>query len=191
VAEYEISCDKERLDVGAIHTFLEQSYWSPGVPRTIVQKAISNSLCFGVYQADRQVGFARVVTEPRNNPSVGWPRNRGRFLASGLYMRTLHLEQLPLDAGLRILYRSRHVYLLFSGLLNVAVGLRFAIPSTGPGSRVALAGSLLLLLSPALMVVAFVSEPIASGRLGAASPVLRDHDRGPLQGLASKSAARG
>lgn len=63
MAEYEISCDKERLDVDAIHTFLEQSYWSAGVPRTIVQKAISNSLCFGVYQADRQVGFARVVTD--------------------------------------------------------------------------------------------------------------------------------
>jgi hypothetical protein len=54
VAEYEISCDKERLDVGAIHTFLEQSYRSPGVPRTIVQKAISNSLCFGVYQVRRR-----------------------------------------------------------------------------------------------------------------------------------------
>ena len=61
--EYEISCDKERLDVEAIHAFLERSYWSPGVPRAVVQKAILNSLCFGVYQAGRQVGFARVVTD--------------------------------------------------------------------------------------------------------------------------------
>ena len=61
--EYEISCDKERLDVGAIHAFLERSYWSPGVSRTVVQRAISNSLCFGVYQSARQVGFARVVTD--------------------------------------------------------------------------------------------------------------------------------
>ena len=61
--EYEISCDRERLDVDAIHAFLERSYWAPGVPRTVVQKAISNSLCFGVYQVDRQVGFARVVTD--------------------------------------------------------------------------------------------------------------------------------
>jgi N-acetylglutamate synthase-like GNAT family acetyltransferase len=61
--EYEISCDKERLDVDAIHAFLERSYWSPGVPRSVVQRALSNSLCFGVYQADRQVGFARVVTD--------------------------------------------------------------------------------------------------------------------------------
>ena len=61
--EYEISCDKERLDVGAIDAFLERSYWSPGVPRTVVQRAISNSVCFGVYQSARQVGFARVVTD--------------------------------------------------------------------------------------------------------------------------------
>ena len=61
--EYEISCDKERLDVDAIHAFLQRSYWSPGVPRNVVQRAISNSLCFGVYQSAGQVGFARVVTD--------------------------------------------------------------------------------------------------------------------------------
>jgi hypothetical protein len=45
---YEITCDRTRLDIDAIHGFLSRSYWSPGVPRTVVERAIANSLCFGV-----------------------------------------------------------------------------------------------------------------------------------------------
>ena len=64
LAEYEISTDTHRLDVEVIHTFLaEESYWSPGIPRSIVERAIENSLCFGVYHGAAQVGFARVVTD--------------------------------------------------------------------------------------------------------------------------------
>ncbi|UGY12194.1 GNAT family N-acetyltransferase [Bradyrhizobium septentrionale] len=64
VAGYEISTDAGRLNLDVIHTFLaEQSYWSPGVPRSIVERAIENSLCFGVYHGAAQVGLARVVTD--------------------------------------------------------------------------------------------------------------------------------
>jgi N-acetylglutamate synthase-like GNAT family acetyltransferase len=62
--EYEISTDKHRLNVEVIHNFLAQeSYWSPGIPRATVERAIQNSLCFGVYHRTAQVGFARVVTD--------------------------------------------------------------------------------------------------------------------------------
>jgi N-acetylglutamate synthase-like GNAT family acetyltransferase len=61
--QYEISTDSSRLNVHVIHAFLTQSYWSPGVPRTIVEQAIANSLCFGVYLESEQVGFARVITD--------------------------------------------------------------------------------------------------------------------------------
>lgn len=61
--EYEISTDSELLDVTAIHAFLAQSYWSPGIPRSVVERAISNSLCFGLHRGAEQVGFARVVTD--------------------------------------------------------------------------------------------------------------------------------
>jgi hypothetical protein len=44
---YEITCDRARLDVGAIHGFLSRSYWSPDIPRAVVERAIANSLCFG------------------------------------------------------------------------------------------------------------------------------------------------
>jgi GNAT superfamily N-acetyltransferase len=64
LGEYEISTDTHRLNVGVIHNFLaEESYWSPGIPLGIVERAIQNSLCFGVYHQTAQVGFARVVTD--------------------------------------------------------------------------------------------------------------------------------
>ena len=58
-----ISTDRSRLDVPLIHDFLSNSYWAKDIPLAVVQRAIENSLCFGVYHDDRQVGFARVVTD--------------------------------------------------------------------------------------------------------------------------------
>lgn len=61
---YTISTDKTLLDVARIHRFLnEESYWAQGRSLEIVQKAIANSLCFGIYQNNIQAGFARVVTD--------------------------------------------------------------------------------------------------------------------------------
>ena len=63
VNTYDISTDPSRLQLAAIHAFLTRSDWSPGVPEDVVARAIANSLCFGLYQGDAQVGFARVVTD--------------------------------------------------------------------------------------------------------------------------------
>jgi len=63
VNTYEISTDPSRLQLDAIHAYLTRSYWSPGIPKDVVARAIANSLCFGIYQDDVQVGFARVVTD--------------------------------------------------------------------------------------------------------------------------------
>ncbi len=61
---FTISTDMSRLDVPVIHDFLaNSSYWAHNVPLSTVQKSIENSLCFGIYQGDRQVGFARVITD--------------------------------------------------------------------------------------------------------------------------------
>lgn len=60
----EISSDPARLDVGLIHRFLsEESSWARGMPRALLDKALANSLCFGVYRDGAQVGFARVVSD--------------------------------------------------------------------------------------------------------------------------------
>jgi ribosomal protein S18 acetylase RimI-like enzyme len=62
---YEISTEPARLDVAAIHAYLARSYWSPGIPIEIVDRALRHSLCFGVYESvgGAQVGLARVVTD--------------------------------------------------------------------------------------------------------------------------------
>jgi GNAT superfamily N-acetyltransferase len=61
---YLISTDPVALDREAIWRFLRTAYWSPGVAREVVERAIENSLVFGLYspQGD-QAGFARVVTD--------------------------------------------------------------------------------------------------------------------------------
>jgi GNAT superfamily N-acetyltransferase len=58
-----VTTDPARLDRGAIHSFLARSYWAAGIPRDVVERAIDNSLCFGAFDGDRQVGFARVVSD--------------------------------------------------------------------------------------------------------------------------------
>lgn len=64
VVGYEISTDQDRLDVDLVFRFLsEESYWSPGIPRAVVERSINNSMCFGVYHGEVQVGFARIVTD--------------------------------------------------------------------------------------------------------------------------------
>lgn len=60
---YCISTDPARLDFGVIHSFLREAYWSPGVPRSVVEQAAQNSLCFGVYQGTAQVGYSRIITD--------------------------------------------------------------------------------------------------------------------------------
>ena len=61
---YEISTDAKRLDLDVVHGYLTRSYWSPGIPRETVERAIFNSLCFGVYdKSGAQVGFARLITD--------------------------------------------------------------------------------------------------------------------------------
>jgi len=59
-----ISNDKSLLDLEMIHDFLtNRSYWAKGRSMETVKRSVENSLCFGVYENDKQVGFARVVTD--------------------------------------------------------------------------------------------------------------------------------
>jgi GNAT superfamily N-acetyltransferase len=59
-----ISTDKGKLDVDAIHEFLStKAYWCLNIPKDKVQTAIEHSLCFGVYEAQKQIGFARIISD--------------------------------------------------------------------------------------------------------------------------------
>lgn len=62
--QFTISTDKARLDLPMIHRFLvEESYWARERTEEQTRTAIENSICFGVYLGERQVGFARVVSD--------------------------------------------------------------------------------------------------------------------------------
>ncbi|TAK98601.1 MAG: N-acetyltransferase [Verrucomicrobia bacterium] len=62
-SQFDVSTDPAKLDVAAIHAFLASCYWSEGIPREIVERALQNSLCFGLFDGAAQVGLARVVTD--------------------------------------------------------------------------------------------------------------------------------
>ena len=60
---FTISTDPARLDRDAIYAFLSTSYWARGIPRDVMERSIAHALPFGIYEGERQVGFARVVTD--------------------------------------------------------------------------------------------------------------------------------
>lgn len=84
--DYVISTDKSILDLSLIHSFLStQAYWSLNIPFATVKRSVENSLCFGVYQGDRQVGFARVISDYATIAYLGdvfiLPEHRGKGLS--------------------------------------------------------------------------------------------------------------
>ena len=62
--EYFVSTDSSLLSIDVIYNYLSrESYWAQNIPRQVVEKSISNSLCFGLYHQDKQIGFARLITD--------------------------------------------------------------------------------------------------------------------------------
>jgi len=61
--DFVISTDKSRIDVNYVHNFLRTSYWAENISMDIVQRSVNGSLCFGVYNGEAQMGFARVITD--------------------------------------------------------------------------------------------------------------------------------
>lgn len=67
MANFSISTNPNDLDFEVIYEFISQSYWAQGIPRETMQKAMDNSLCFGVLKQQGEVtelvGFARVISD--------------------------------------------------------------------------------------------------------------------------------
>ncbi len=96
------SDDPDRIDLAALHTFLEKSYWAQDIPFSVVEDAIRNSLVIGLYDNDNMIGFARAVTDYATFAYVGdvyvleeW---RGRGL--GIWVTRCLIEH-PRMQGLR------------------------------------------------------------------------------------------
>jgi GNAT superfamily N-acetyltransferase len=62
-APYRITDDPNAVDLDVVHRFLTASYWSPGVPKQVVARGVAHSLPFSILLGERQVGFARAVTD--------------------------------------------------------------------------------------------------------------------------------
>jgi len=60
---YVVSTDPSKLDLKVIHGYLSRSYWAEEIPFETVKRSVEHSLCFGVYAADKQIGFARVISD--------------------------------------------------------------------------------------------------------------------------------
>ncbi|NBO65546.1 MAG: N-acetyltransferase [Acidobacteria bacterium] len=61
---YLVTTDRSRLNIDAIHAFLSrEAYWSEGLPLVTLKRSIENSLCFGLFEEDQQIGFARVISD--------------------------------------------------------------------------------------------------------------------------------
>jgi GNAT superfamily N-acetyltransferase len=61
---FTLSSDRTKLDLEYTYQFLnKESYWAKGIRKDVFLKSITNSLCFGVYHNDKQIGFARVITD--------------------------------------------------------------------------------------------------------------------------------
>jgi hypothetical protein len=69
----------------------------------------------------------------------------------------------------RLLFRSRHIYLLGAGLVNLALGVNYRLPDGAARKGAAIAGSLLALASALLLFFAFLAEPMAGRWPGALS----------------------
>ena len=60
---FSIITDSSKKDLKVIQESLSRSYWSENIPIETVQRAIEGSLCFGVFEDDTQIGFARLITD--------------------------------------------------------------------------------------------------------------------------------
>ncbi len=61
--EFTVSSALSHMDMNVVHGYLSRAYWCEGLPRETLERAMRNSLCFGLFEGENQVGFARVVSD--------------------------------------------------------------------------------------------------------------------------------
>ncbi len=114
--EFVITTDQRRFDIDVIHDYLtSHAYWSAGIPKSVVRRAIDNSLCFGLLEGTRQAGFTRAVTD---RATFAWicdvfvlEEYRGRGLGSWLVASAL--EHPDMQGLRRIVLATRDAHELY------------------------------------------------------------------------------
>lgn len=112
---YTVSDERSRLDRNAVFELLSQTYWAANRSRGQIGRAIDNSVCVGLYEGERQIGFARAVTD---YATFSWlcdvvvhPGCRGRGL--GKWMVACLLEH-PALQGTNLLLGTRDAHGLYA-----------------------------------------------------------------------------
>ena len=113
---YEIDDDRRRIQLDVVHDFLRTAYWSPGVERDVVERAIASSVVVGLYDAaGTQAGMARAVTD---RTTFAWiadvfvlPEHRGRGL--GRFVVGSLLEHPSLQGLRRIMLATKDAHELY------------------------------------------------------------------------------
>lgn len=126
---YLISTDRRKIDLDVVHGFLTTSYWSPGIPREVVRRAIEHSLPFGLYHDAGQIGLARVVTDHATFAYLCdvfiLPGSRGAGL--GTWLMAVVADYPPLRGVRRWVLATRDAHGLYrhSGFTDLAHPERF------------------------------------------------------------------
>lgn len=132
---YEIDDDRARIDVDLTWNELRRAYWSPNVPRDVVERALANSLAFGLYGADgAQLGFARAVTD---RATYAWIADvfvvegaRGRGL--GTWLMEVVLEHPDLQRLRQVVLATRDAHGLYERFGFVREGERTMVRRASP-----------------------------------------------------------
>jgi GNAT superfamily N-acetyltransferase len=106
--------EREKVDLDVVHNLLKTSYWAENRPKETIARSIENSLCFSMFKTERQIGFARVVTD---FATFSWiadvmiaPQFRGQGLGKFL-MRCV--TEHPAIAGVKQTLRTRDAHGLY------------------------------------------------------------------------------
>lgn len=133
----ELSDDRARLDVARIHGWLASSYWSPGIERALVERAIAGSHCLGAYRDDQQVGFARLITDRATFGWLSdvWVADGSRGAGLGRRMVRWFLDHPDYAAIRRIMLNTRDAHGVYA-TLGFAPPVRpgFLMERLGPGT---------------------------------------------------------
>ena len=107
-----ISTDKSKLDINIIFDYLTNSYWAEGIPLETVKTSIANSVCFGIYENNKQIGFARVITDKATIGYIGdvfiLESHQGKGLSKWLMECIMNHPELQIFRRWVLLTRDAH-----------------------------------------------------------------------------------
>ena len=111
------SSNKELLQVDIIHKYLsEESYWAKGIPRSLVEECINGSLCFAAYFNNRQIAFARVITDGASFGYLADVFVLNEFRGQGIskHLMSFIIEYPPFKNFRRFMLATRDAHALYS-----------------------------------------------------------------------------